>query len=296
MPMQKPTSAEILVIMGDVHANLPLALRGLERIEEEYGQSIAQVLSVGDLGLFLDPLDWNFLSGPKKHRHPERTPAILEAWKEWRWPLAMIGGNHEPWHKLRDFKPGDFGPRLTFTNAGALSHTVKDLRVYGLSGIYHPDHLEYYEAGVPERARAKSWADLVRPGKGAQISPKRLTYYKREELESLLALPAAPHLLLTHDWPKEPAGTHANFATRPERHLAETLRPQYVCCGHHHRAEAFRLAASECRALSIIQDREPSTRESIRPGWAWVCQWEPTACSLSELGYWPSLPAAVGSE
>ena len=130
----------------------------------------------------------------------------------------------------------------------------------------------------------------------SQISPKRLTYYKREELESLLALPVAPHLLLTHDWPKEPAGAHANFPTRPESHLVETLRPQYVCCGHHHRAEAFRLAASECRALSIIQDREPSDRESIRPGWAWVCRWDPTTCSLSELGYWPPLPAAVGSE
>ncbi len=94
--MQNPTSAEILVVMGDVHANLPLALRGLERIEEECGQAIAQVFSVGDLGLFLDPLDWNFLSGPKKHRHPERTPAIVEAWNAWRWPLAMIGGNHEP--------------------------------------------------------------------------------------------------------------------------------------------------------------------------------------------------------
>ena len=82
--MQNRTSAEILVVMGDVHANLPLALRGLERIEEEYARSIAQVFSVGDLGLFLDPLDWNFLSGPKKHRHPERTPAIVSFTKRRR--------------------------------------------------------------------------------------------------------------------------------------------------------------------------------------------------------------------
>ena len=287
--MQNQKSTELLVVIGDVHANIGLALRGLERIENERGVPIAQVFSVGDFGLFLDPRDWDFLSGPKKYRHPELSPMIAEAWDAWRWPLALIGGNHEPWHKLRGFKPGDFGPHLTFTNAGNLSHSVAGLKVYGLSGIYHPEHLEYFEES-DGKPRAASWADLLQGGiPSRQMSPKRLTYYKRDELEHLEALPPAPHLLLLHDWPKETEATYKTFETRPETHLVETLCPSFVCCGHHHRTEAFRVGNSNCRALNIIRNMSPSMSENILPGWAWVCEWDPETSSLKEVGYWPPL-------
>jgi hypothetical protein len=46
-------SPDLLVVIGDVHAQLALALRALERIEQEQGRRIAQVFSVGDFGLFL---------------------------------------------------------------------------------------------------------------------------------------------------------------------------------------------------------------------------------------------------
>src|ERR1700679_4061590 len=92
---------QLIVVIGDVHAEIPLAVEALSRIELELGTSIAQVFSVGDLGLFLHASDWDVLTGPKKYRFPERSPRIAAAWKAWRWPLAGIAGNHEPFHKLR---------------------------------------------------------------------------------------------------------------------------------------------------------------------------------------------------
>ena len=115
---------ELFVVIGDVHAQVKLALTALAEIEHEHGCRIAQVFSVGDLGLFLNEEDWAFFTGPNRHKHPEWSPAIREAWNLWEWPLAMIGGNHEPWHRLRVFDPGNFGGRLTYTNGGVLPHCL----------------------------------------------------------------------------------------------------------------------------------------------------------------------------
>ncbi len=135
------------------------------------------MFSVGDVGLFLDRDDWNYLTGPSKHRHPEWSSLIAAAWEQWRWPLAIIGGNHEPYHRLRTFDPAHFGSKLTYTNAGALKHQVDGLNVYGLSGIYHPDHLSFGPSVRRGEPKPRSWDDLVHLAKGNKEALKRLTYY-----------------------------------------------------------------------------------------------------------------------
>ncbi|MFZ4778132.1 MAG: hypothetical protein ACOYM3_22400 [Terrimicrobiaceae bacterium] len=60
----------LIAVIGDVHHHIGLAAEGLDRIEKELGRPVAQVFSVGDLGLFLDEADWEFLTGPKKYRKP----------------------------------------------------------------------------------------------------------------------------------------------------------------------------------------------------------------------------------
>jgi hypothetical protein len=107
----------------------------LAQIEQEQGRRIVQVFSVGDLGLFLREEEWSFFTGPAKHKHSEWSPAIREAWNLWHWPLAIIGGNHESWHNLRVFDPGNYGGRLTYTNGRVLLHNLSGLIVVGLSGI-----------------------------------------------------------------------------------------------------------------------------------------------------------------
>lgn len=137
------SEAALIAIIGDVHGEIPLALHALDQLEQQAGRPIAQVFSVGDFGLYLDREDWTYLTGPKKHRFPENTDRIVTAWKSWRWPLAMIGGNHEPLNRLRAYDPAWFGPKFTYTDGGELVHRVPGLRVYGLSGIYHPQSMEF---------------------------------------------------------------------------------------------------------------------------------------------------------
>jgi len=134
---------KLTAVIGDVHHHLALAAEGLERIERELSRPIDQVFSVGDFGLFLDAADWNFLTGPKKYRQPETSPDIRRAWKDWRWPVSMIAGNHEPFHRLRDWDAAYFSFKLEYSNAGDLLHSVSGLKVSGLSGIYHPHEMEF---------------------------------------------------------------------------------------------------------------------------------------------------------
>jgi hypothetical protein len=44
---------DLIVVIGDVHHHIALAADGLKQIESETGSQVAQVFSVGDLGLFL---------------------------------------------------------------------------------------------------------------------------------------------------------------------------------------------------------------------------------------------------
>ena len=153
-----------IVVIGDVHHHLWLAVEGLERIEAETCVAIDQVFSVGDLGLFLHEDDWRFLTGPSKYRKPEDSPKIREAWDRWRWPLSAIAGNHDPFHRLRNWDAAYFGNKLKYTDAGELGHEIPGLLAAGLSGIYNPAETEFVSA--TERAnrklpRAGSWPEMV---------------------------------------------------------------------------------------------------------------------------------------
>lgn len=207
--MKSPALDHALVaVIGDVHHHIGLAAEGLKRIENELSRPIAQVFSVGDFGLFLTESDWDFLTGPKKYRQPESTPQIRAAWSTWHWPLSMIGGNHEPFHLLRDWNPNAFSDKLQYTNAGELHHSIPGLRVAGLSGIHHPQHLHFItdeERNLPAAARAESWPEMVDLARAGTMSRKRLTYYKQQEIDHLCCLDFTPDLLLLHDWPVAPA-------------------------------------------------------------------------------------------
>lgn len=291
----------LIVVVGDIHAHLALAVEALEQIEAEQDRPIAQVFSVGDLGLFLDEENWRWLTGAKKHRHPEWSAAIARAWKIWHWPLSAIAGNHEPFGPLRAWDAAHFGGKLQYTNAGELAHTLPGLRVYGLSGIHHPDHLGFHSLEERRRPdRARDWPSLVAAVEAGRASPKRLCHFKEEELDRLLSLPAHPHLLLTHDWPTWAEGTHPPtpaHAEKPEAMLLEALRPAYHLCGHHHRPAAFRVGETEVRGLHIItrEDGDGRARYAVNPGWACLFEWMPPAATardggrgrLTELGCWP---------
>jgi lariat debranching enzyme len=266
----------LIAVIGDVHGEIPLALHALDQIEQQAGEPIVQVFCVGDFGLFLDPNDWAYLTGPKKYRFPENTSRIVAAWRDWRWPLAMIGGNHEPMNRLRAFDSEWFGPRFTYTDGGELDHCVPGLRVYGLSGIYHPESLEfppndYRDRHLPPRTR--TWAAMVDLVGTGRISSKQLSYYKRDDIDRLNALPPEPHLLLTHDWPFPPAHLPPETDRRTERELVDVLRSQMHFCGHHHIPQSFSAGPSSIRALAIIRSSSTPPYQA-NPSWCQLLLWK----------------------
>jgi hypothetical protein len=163
------SNPELFVVIGDVHAKVALALPALARIEQEQGRKIAQVFSVGDFGLFLSERDWDFFTGPARHKHPDWSPEIRKAWTRWQWPLAVIGGNHEPWHRLRVFDPGHFGDKLSYTNGGVLPHNLSGLMVVGLSGIQRPSKKVC--------SAEPAWQETLAQCQFGKISRRELTFY-----------------------------------------------------------------------------------------------------------------------
>ena len=283
------TKTYLAVVIGDVHARVELALRGLLELEQELGRPIDQVFSVGDFGLFLREEDWNWLTGPSRHQHPEWSPRIRAAWDKWPWPVSMIGGNHEPYLRLRVFDRDYFGRKLDYTNAGMLVHFIPGLRVCGLSGIYHPQFLAYstnLDLRPLSGRRLNSWEQVMDAVKERHLSAKRLTYYKQEELDEMRNLPPEPHLLLLHDWPQAPEFTKFRYDRRPETEIVAALRPQRVCCGHHHTASTFEHAGASIHTLNIIVR---AYGQNVSPGWALPLDWDSGTNSLKPLATWPKL-------
>ncbi|MEY2563557.1 MAG: lariat debranching enzyme [Verrucomicrobiota bacterium] len=278
-------NSKIIVVVGDIHSEVPLAVEGLNRIEGEFG-AIDQVFSVGDVGLFLEASDWRFLTGPKKHRDPESSSKIAVAWAEWRWPFSMIGGNHEPYQRLRAFDAAHFGGKLAYTNGGVLDHGIPGLQVYGLSGIHHPGHMDFPGADSWKPSRPKSWDDLVNLVATNKAKLQRLTYYKQAEIDKLLTLPKSPDLLLLHDWPLPVPGTDPS-EPRPEQLLVDKLSPGWVCSGHRHTHIQTKIGRSHFLALNIIRQRAAGNPHIIAPGWAAVFVWDGRC--LTKRASWPAL-------
>lgn len=277
-----------IVVIGDVHHHLWLAVDGLERIEAETGKPVDQVFSVGDLGLFLDEDDWRFLTGPSKYRVPAESKRIREAWKRWRWPLSAIAGNHEPFNRLRDWDAAFFSFKMEYVDAGEMANSIPGLRVAGLSGIYNPQEASFVsqaEEANKKLPRVESWPEMVAFTESNKISRSRLTYYKQFEVDYLKSLDFKPHLLLLHDWPVAPARVTDRYPARPEAEIVRALKPNFVCCGHHHTAMSFRFADSEVCALNIIGSK-PDTH-MINPGWASIFDWDGER--LSAQRYWPAV-------
>jgi hypothetical protein len=201
----------------------------------------------------------------------------------------MIGGNHEPFHLLRDWNPAAFSHKLQYTDAGELPHSIPGLRVAGLSGIYHPDHTEFLADGellLPRTHRATSWPEMVKLTRSGPVSRKRLTYYNQHEIDQLCRLDFTLQLLLLHDWPIAPVHIREIHDRRPEAEILATLKPDFLCCGHHHTAARFSIQSTEVIALNLITSKQRAYQGDIQSGWAALFHWDGKSLQFSQT--WPN--------
>jgi len=148
----------LIAVIGDVHHYIGLAIEGLVHIEQELGQPISQ----GD-----------FLTGPKKYRAPEESPAIR------RWDASY------------------FYFKLEYTNAGGLTHSIPRLAVAGLSEIYHPQQMQ-------PQIVVDSLDQLLSEGKEFSVGggcPPQVLQAKLKEIFLLLEA-------VRSDYPKLPVHLH----------------------------------------------------------------------------------------
>ncbi len=246
-------------VVGDIHSNIDSATKKLSQIEVEIGQPLAQVICVGDVGLSLSPEDYPYST---EKRSPEEaqslSASIREGWQKFKWPLAMIGGNHEPYNRLRKFDENYFEKNLTYTDVGELPHSIGGLKVYGLSGIYQEEHYQSFAvASKSLKRKAASWGELME-NYNRSVSTRALTYYKKADVDKLLRLPKKPHLLLTHDWPDVSSlnysNNHAVKTVFPEMELCQKLLPHFHFSGHHHTHKTFKIGESVFVGLADVKN------------------------------------------
>lgn len=259
MPIE-PRSTTIAIV-GDIHGHVEIALEKLRGIEAAAGP-ISCVFQVGDFMLTIEAEDWDSVAVPQRHRTPELTAAIAAAWEQWPWPTAMIGGNHDAYARLRRFDHHGWGRKLTYTDAGRLDHPVTGLRVIGLSGIYSEKQYGQGFGGSRQSGGGVliSWADVLRQGR---VNPKRLTYYREQEIESLLREPKHPHILLTHDWPVA-APVHKG-KEMPHFRLLPVLEPDWSFAGHLHHYEEQTIGRT--RFIGLADVTQPAEQWCVLLRW-----------------------------
>ena len=67
--------------------------------------------------------------------------------------------------------------------------------------------------------------------------------------------------------------------------LVASLKPKFVCCGHHHTPADFFVGSTRVLALKIISTPDWSQRHIINPDWCALFEWD--EAKLNFLQTWP---------
>ncbi len=175
----------------------------------------------------------------------------------------MIGGNHEPFNRLRDWDAAHYDYRLNYTDSGDLVHDVPGMRVYGLTGICGDNY--------GKRGRSEQWPYLVEQVKSGEKSAKELMYYRKREVDQLLGLRKRPHILMTHNWPIRSSPTDSDRLD-PERELLNLLEPQFHFSGHKHLHHIQQIGNTRFEGLNLIYLKNQPTK--IAEGWCRLLEWD----------------------
>ena len=222
----------LIAAVGDIHGRFHRVETWLEALEAAHGRPVDLVLAVGDVEAFRRADDHRRKAA--KRTMPAEFAEYADGSRRVRRPLYFIGGNNEDFEVLHDAPQGfELAPDVHYLGRAGLRELC-GLRVGYLSGIHAP---RFFEQPL-QRPRTLDTA-------------KQAGYFRRAEAERVAALHDVD-LLLVHEWPRglvprlregelPPGGRPlpSSWVGNPvTRRVVESVRPQWVLCGHSHRAFA----------------------------------------------------------
>jgi lariat debranching enzyme len=213
--------------VGDIHGRFHRVQRWLRELEEGRGQALDAVFAVGDVEAFQTKDDHRRKAA--KRAMPAEFADFAAGQEKLFRPLYFIGGNNEDFSALHPLPDGgEVAPGLHYLGrAGCRSFNA--VHVAWLSGIHAPRYLD-----TPLRVPATA------------ATQKQAGYFRTPEVERVRKLKEVK-LLLVHEWPR---GLFRRVEGRPvrpwmgnpiTRTLVDTLRPEWLWCGHSHEALAATL-------------------------------------------------------
>lgn len=222
---------------GDIHGALDRLYADVFAFEAALGETFAQVLHVGDFGIWPDPDRVDRATrahdgaGDFPRWFAERAPAPR--------PTLFIAGNHEDFEFLGTLRGDEVLPGLRYLRSGEATHLVGGGRVAGIGGCHGA-------------------SDYAIPTKKPQGGARR--HYTREQVERV-GTHGRIDVLLLHD---APAGTRLarrlpSGALQPYVSEAAGLgdavartRPRACFFGHHHQRLDTEVSGVRCIGLNVV--------------------------------------------
>jgi len=200
----------------------------LRALEEGRGKTLDAVFAVGDVEAFQTKDDHRRKAA--KRAMPAEFADYVDGRQTLHRPLFFIGGNNEDFQALHALADGgEVAPGLHYLGRVG-TRRLGELQLAWLSGIHAPRHLD---------------TALREPTTPA--TQKQAGYFRAPEVERLRQVHDV-ELLLVHEWPRGLFRRAAGRPVRPwmgnpiTRALVDSVRPDWLWCGHSHEALAATLA------------------------------------------------------
>ena len=222
------------MFVGDIHGNLDLMYSRCRDWEKSNQIKLDLIIQVGDFEAIRWPGKEFNISGPRKYRKPGDFPEYFTGNKMALYPTFFIGGNHEDYDFLDQYKNGQQVAHNIFYLGRSGMIKIGSSNVAYLSGIYNYDHFESQHPELNMNGYSKT-------------QRTRAIYFNKEDIEKL---DLNPDILITHDIPTfEVKRESPNYLD----YLVETLNPAHHICGHLHYLRYVRTKnETQIRVLSHI--------------------------------------------
>lgn len=236
------TSRPLYCAAGDIHGALDRFYAEVFAFEAALGQTFAQILHVGDFGIWPHPerLD----RATRAHDGAGDFPSWFAERSAAPRPTLFIAGNHEDFAFLAGIRGDEVLPDLRYLRSGEATLVAGGVRVAGIGGCYGP-------------------SDYELPTKKLQGGARR--HYTREQVESV-ATHGRIDVLLLHDAPagtklskRFPSGALQPYLSQAAGLGEAVTRTQPKICffGHHH------------QRVDTMVSGVRGTQIGVSLGWLW---------------------------